>query len=108
MLEEQIDPNYEPTEEEIVEYAQWLGMAESEDRELFWIARQGLKAPLPKDWKPCRSPDGEIYYFNLANGESVWDHPCDEEYKAMYCIEKEKRRKLFAMRSGAHDPPLLA
>ena len=39
------------------------------DKELFWVAREGLKAPLPPDWKPCKSPDGEIYYSNFSNGE---------------------------------------
>ena len=33
------------------------------------MAREGLKAPLPPDWKPCKSPDGEIYSFNFSNGE---------------------------------------
>ena len=69
VLEEEIDENYEPTEAEIVEYATWLGMDLEADKELFWVAREGLKAPLPPDWKPCKSPDGEIYYFNFYNGE---------------------------------------
>ena len=98
VLEEEIDANYEPTQAEIHEYATWLGMDLQADEELFWVAREGLKAPLPPDWKPCRSPDGEIYYFNFSNGDSVWDHPCDEEYKALYRVEKEKRRQLCAMR----------
>jgi len=67
--EEEIDENYEPTEAEIVEYAKWLGMDLEADKELFWVAREGLKAPLPPDWKPCKSPDGEIYYLNFSNGE---------------------------------------
>jgi hypothetical protein len=79
-------------------YATWLGMDLQSDQELFYIAKEGLKAPLPGDWKPCRSPDGEIYYFNFSNGDSVWDHPCDEHYRAMFRIEKEKLRQLFAMR----------
>ena len=33
------------------------------------MARECLKAPLPPDWKPCKSPDGEVYYFNFSNGE---------------------------------------
>jgi hypothetical protein len=33
------------------------------------VAREGLKAPLPADWKPCKSPEGEIYYFNFTTGE---------------------------------------
>ncbi len=36
---------------------------------------------MPENWKPCKTPDGEIYYFNFASGESVWDHPCDEYYR---------------------------
>lgn len=101
ILEEEIDPNYNPTEDEVVEYAKWLGMDVQEDRDLLWIAREGLKvrrrrlrdsrealmvsfavlhqAPLPENWKPCKTVDtGEIYYFNFATGDSTWDHPCDD------------------------------
>jgi hypothetical protein len=37
---------------EILEYAKWLGMDANKEKELLWLAREGLKAPLPKDWKP--------------------------------------------------------
>lgn len=79
VLEEEIDPNYEPTEKEVIEYATWLGMDLDNEKDLFWIAREGLKAPLPENWKPCKTTDTEeIYYFNFASGQSTWDHPCDE------------------------------
>ena len=81
VLEEELPEDYEPTEEEILEYAKWLGMDIEKERDLFWIAREGLKAPLPENWKPCKTADEEIYYFNFATGESVWDHPCDEYYR---------------------------
>lgn len=52
------------------EYAKWLGMELEDDRDLFWIAKEGLKAPLPENWKPCKTVDtDEIYYFNFATGE---------------------------------------
>jgi hypothetical protein len=35
-----------------MEYAKWLGMDAVKEKELLWLAREGLKAPLPKDWKP--------------------------------------------------------
>lgn len=83
VLEEEIDPNYEPTEDEVLEYAQWLGIDTENEKDLFWIAREGLKAPLPEHWHPCKTKDtGEIYYFNFQTGESKWDHPCDEVSKA--------------------------
>lgn len=93
ILEEEVDENYEPTEAEILEYASWLGMELPKEKvrlrecvilmlrhqtltvrfirfartqELLWIAKEGLKAPLPKDWKPCKTPTGDIYYFNFT------------------------------------------
>ncbi|KAJ1637316.1 hypothetical protein T492DRAFT_586798, partial [Pavlovales sp. CCMP2436] len=88
ILEEDIDENYEPTEDEIIEYAKWLGMDLEKDKQLFWIATEGLKAPLPEHWKPCKTAEGDIYYFNFTSGESVWDHPCDDYYKKLYGDEK--------------------
>jgi centrosomal protein CEP164 len=90
VLEEELPENYEPTEDEILEYASWLGMDVDQEKELFWIAREGLKAPLPEHWKPCKTNEGEIYYFNFATGDSVWDHPCDAYYKNLYADEKKK------------------
>jgi hypothetical protein len=99
ILEEEIDPNYVPTEDEVKEYAKWLGMDLDKDQELFWIAKEGLKAPLPEHWKPCKTVDtDEIYYFNFVSGESTWDHPCDEYYRKLY--EEENRKKLEAQRAA--------
>ena len=92
VLEEEIDPNYIPSESEVVEYAKWLGMDLDKDQDLFWVAREGLMAPLPKNWKPCKTKDTEdIYYFNFQTGESTWDHPCDGYYKRLYEVEKKKK-----------------
>lgn len=43
ILEEEYDPNYEPTAEEIQEYATFLEMDPVKDKDLMWIAREGLK-----------------------------------------------------------------
>ena len=34
--------------------ADWLGM-DPDDADLHWIARKGLKTPLPKPWRPCEA-----------------------------------------------------
>lgn len=61
VLEEDFDENYEPSQQgkqsriqrkEILEYAKYIGMDPEQDQELFWIARESLKAPLPNEWKP--------------------------------------------------------
>jgi hypothetical protein len=64
------------------------------EKDLLWIAREGLKAPLPEHWKPCKTPGtGDIYYFNFQTGDSVWEHPCDEYYKKFYASEKANWEK---------------
>ncbi|XP_057301369.1 centrosomal protein of 164 kDa-like isoform X2 [Hydractinia symbiolongicarpus] len=89
ILDEEYDENYQPTEEEIFEYAQVIGINPYKEPELLYIARQGIVAPLPPDWKPCQDPSGEIYYFNFSTGDSVWDHPCDEHFRDMVTQERE-------------------
>ena len=42
VMEEEIDPNYVPAEDEVIEYAKWLGMELDKDKDLFWIAREAL------------------------------------------------------------------
>mmetsp|Transcript_148926 Transcript_148926/g.260207 ORF Transcript_148926/g.260207 Transcript_148926/m.260207 type:complete len:1715 (-) Transcript_148926:474-5618(-) len=93
VLENIYDENYEPSPKEIREYALWLGMDAESDQDLFWIAREGLKAPLPDHWKACKTANGELYYFNFKSGASIWDHPMDEHYKKLFTTEKEKRDK---------------
>ena len=45
-----------PTENDVLEYARWLGMDPSnpDDASLLWIARKGLDAALPPEWRPCQ------------------------------------------------------
>lgn len=84
----------------VIEYAKWLGMELDSDQDLFWVAREGLMAPLPKNWKPCKTKDTEdIYYFNFATGDSTWDHPCDGYYKRLY-EEEKKKKETNAKESG--------
>jgi len=86
VLEEEIDPNYVPSEAEVIEYAKWLGIDLEGDKDLYWI-------PLPANWKPCKTKDtGDIYYFNFSSGESthgiilVMDITND-------CMKKKRRRR---------------
>jgi hypothetical protein len=55
VMEEEVDPGYEPGQREIDEYAQWLGMDPKADEELLWIAREGLKV---SQGFPARSVNG--------------------------------------------------
>jgi hypothetical protein len=37
---------------EIFEYAEAIGIDPEKERELLWVAREGIVAPLPPNWKP--------------------------------------------------------
>ena len=91
---EEAGSDYEPTYEETVAYARWLGIKPHEDIRMMRIAKEGLRAKLPPDWKPCRTGDGQVYYFNFTTGESDWDHPCDGIYRAK--VEAERIRETEA------------
>ncbi|VDI69023.1 centrosomal protein CEP164 [Mytilus galloprovincialis] len=90
VLEEDYDENYKPTEEEIFEYAQIIGIDPYKEGHLMWIAKEGIIAPLPEHWRPCQDTNGDLYYFNFAFGTSIWDHPCDENYRQMAIDERMK------------------
>ncbi|XP_007446975.1 PREDICTED: centrosomal protein of 164 kDa [Lipotes vexillifer] len=90
VLEEDYDETYIPSEQEILEFAKEIGINPIEEPELMWLAREGIVAPLPGEWKPCQDITGDIYYFNFANGQSMWDHPCDEHYRNLVIQERGK------------------
>lgn len=70
-------------------------MDPKEDKDLLYIAKEGLKAPLPEPWKPYKTRDNQILYINLESGEKMEEHPCDEYYKQMF--QKEKGKKIQKM-----------
>lgn len=92
VLEEKIDPNYELTEEEYLEYIESLGIVLPEDNDLLYIVHEALKAQLPPEWKPCQTADGQVYYFNFNTGESLWDHPVDIMYREKVKEAKEAKK----------------
>eukprot|EP00445_Apocalathium_hangoei_P024359 CAMPEP_0203932656 /NCGR_PEP_ID=MMETSP0359-20131031/71011_1 /ASSEMBLY_ACC=CAM_ASM_000338 /TAXON_ID=268821 /ORGANISM="Scrippsiella Hangoei, Strain SHTV-5" /LENGTH=367 /DNA_ID=CAMNT_0050862127 /DNA_START=132 /DNA_END=1231 /DNA_ORIENTATION=- len=89
-----------PSEDEVKEYAAFLGIDVESEPNLMWIAWEGVAAPVPTPWKACHNLDAEnedeVFYFNFETAESVWDHPCDEKYRAM--VEK-------ARAEGHEQPP---
>lgn len=90
ILEEEYDDDYIPSEHEVRDYAKEIGIDPDSEPELMWLAREGVIAPLPAGWKPCQDVTGDIYYFNFSTGQSSWDHPGDESYRALVIQERER------------------
>jgi centrosomal protein CEP164 len=84
---------YDPTEAEVEEYADFLGVDIEYERDFFPLARAGLVAALPENWIPCKVEETEDYfYFNKQSGESIWDHPLDDVYRQLVVEARQKRR----------------
>lgn len=78
--------------EEIEAYARHLGIDVEHDRDLFWIAEQGLLAVPPVPWKACqRRGSTEIFFYNFETGEPKWEHPCDESFREQVAQELKRR-----------------
>uniref|UniRef100_A0A8C7X4S9 Centrosomal protein of 164 kDa n=1 Tax=Oryzias sinensis TaxID=183150 RepID=A0A8C7X4S9_9TELE len=99
ILEEEYDESFIPSDKEIQEYAREIGIDPDKEPELLWLAKEGIKAPLPPEWKPCQDVTGDIYYFNFSTGQSTWDHPCDEHYRQLV-IQERGRGPLTATAEG--------
>lgn len=99
--------NYEPAAEEIEEFAVWLGADPKQDRELFWIAKDALKAKIPAPWKFYQRKDGqgEPFYFNPVTGESLWDHPLDQHFRDLMKEEKKKLQMNQKPQSAIKNSP---
>lgn len=58
-LSEQVNWDDEPTEEEIIEKAEELGIDD------FAMAKQALLKELDPEWRPYINRRGEVFYINL-------------------------------------------
>ena len=75
---------WEPTPHDVLEYARFLGATPDEcarDGRMLEVARRGLCAALPPNWRPCKAPDGKRFYFDASVGTSQWEHPSDAIFR---------------------------
>ena len=87
------DDDRVPTEDEVLEFAEYLGIDLEKEQDLLWIAREDVVAPVPAPWKACTENGDDVFYFNFETGESIWDHPADERYRQLL---EEKRKENVA------------
>ena len=71
--------NFEPTPEEIIQHAMYLGMDPETEQRHLWIAKESLVTPVKEPWYPAKSlKDGQIYYMNKETSAVQKEHPSDE------------------------------
>jgi len=79
---------------------------------LWWLAKQGLEAPIPKDWRAYQSSssnaagsssigggssgNAQIVYVNHSQNKLTLQHPLDPYFKALAKREQFLRRQNYA------------
>jgi len=98
---ESSDDERVPTEEEVNEYAEFLGLDPATEPHLLWIAKEGVVAQVPAPWKACTENGDDVFYFNFETGDSVWEHPSDEKYRQL--VEDHRNKPPSTSPSGKFD-----
>lgn len=72
---------------EINAFAIKIGIKLTEEPELLYLAREGVREPLPDGWN-CATSTQPVYYYNKDTGETSWEHPNVEIYKTKVVTER--------------------
>ncbi|XP_046867237.1 centrosomal protein of 164 kDa isoform X2 [Drosophila willistoni] len=92
-----------PTKE-INEYAALIGIEAGKEPHLLYLAKEGLMAALPTEWKICYSEEKSgHYYHNTRTKQSQWDHPLDAVYRDLV----EQTRQKVAAGGGSAATPII-
>ncbi|CAL4095145.1 unnamed protein product, partial [Meganyctiphanes norvegica] len=90
LLEEVFTSDYNVTDEDVLEYAEILGIDVSSEQHLLPIARSALLQPLPKPWTPVEDKVHGLYFYHRKTGKSSWINPIDHIAKSIIAQERAK------------------
>ena len=76
------------SDQEISDYAEYIGMNTATDSPLLWIAEQAACTPLPLGWIEMADHTGRPFFFNRAAGVASYEHPHDKDFRALYDLLK--------------------
>ena len=79
--------------EEIMAHGRQLGIDPVFEPDLLWIAEQALGAPLPQHWTKHVTPAGDVYFANRLTGVTSWDHPLEDEFRALAQSVRQRKRQ---------------
>jgi len=60
------------------------------DRNLLWIAKNGLMEPVPQPWQAFKDYNDNIIYYNTITEERTHKHPMNFHYRNLCLHVREK------------------
>ncbi len=94
LIDDALEPSFEPSRAEVADYATHvlgLDLNDSLDARLLWVARRALTHPLPPDWRAC-TRYGTLYFWHVPTGRCTFEDPGDAYYRALAQSEREAAR----------------
>ena len=82
-----------------------LGIDPVEDADYLYIAEEGIRTPLPENWKPCATDDGDYFYMNIESGETMIEHPLDEHFRMKFMEAKMLDQQLLELPNFLNTEP---
>ena len=79
--------------EDVLAFAEMIGMDAKEDIDLLWLADEALQAPEPVGWEERQDPRGNTYYCNTITNMTMVQHPVDYHYQQLYLQCKMQRQQ---------------
>jgi DNA repair exonuclease SbcCD ATPase subunit len=77
------DDDTEIDQDELMGFAEHLGLVLPDEQDLMWICKMALNAPVPAGWTAHNDGEGNTYYYNAETGASSWDHPSDPYFRGL-------------------------
>ncbi|KAG8195393.1 hypothetical protein JTE90_001407 [Oedothorax gibbosus] len=91
-------------EDDLLAYAEQIGIDIENEKHLMWIAEKGLTACVPEPWIILSDKRNRIFYSNVLTGEKSWVHPLDQVYADL--VIKERQRSLNSSFSSGYESKL--
>mmetsp|Transcript_6585 Transcript_6585/g.16861 ORF Transcript_6585/g.16861 Transcript_6585/m.16861 type:complete len:655 (-) Transcript_6585:141-2105(-) len=82
--------------DELLRYAEYLGMDAERDWQLLWIADEALHTPAPPGWGEELDPTGGMYFKNVVTEDVSEQHPNTWSYQQLYFRERVQLLKQLA------------
>jgi hypothetical protein len=94
-------PDWEPTTEDVLRYAELIGIDAISDSEYLYLAKEGIMMPLPQTWGMYFDEQGTLIYINSQTEEILPHHPNAEDVKNHF--EKLKKTKANRNKSNKEN-----
>ena len=67
--------------------------AAAQDAGLLYLAEEALLAPVPPGWTVHLDAAQNEFFFNIATGQSTYEHPLDQLYRQLYQQRKVQQQQ---------------